>query len=616
MTNALNSLLLQTPQQDETSADTVPTGNPSTESLPGNAPASQKTASTRAALRPTIKRIRLKEQYLESALAIQNEHSLSPITSRILSARGHKPGPSLNDFIAPSLQRGLPAPEELRGLSEACEAIVSSISRKEHIAISCDFDVDGLSSGSQLFDLLTKMKANVHLFVPDRFKEGYGLNRTIIDEAARNNCKLLITLDFGTSNQSELEYAASLGMRSIVVDHHHVSDNHQAVDIFINPNQKGCGFAGRILCASGLTWYLIAALRSYFRDSFPYDPREYLDLAALGTICDMVPLTGVNRLIAKKGLEVLGKTIRPGLLALMNVAGLKGPPKTHDVSFGIGPRINAAGRMVHGGMVIELLTTAAPERAYEIAHKLNELNSDRQREEKRVLLHATRSVETSVHLPAGFVVFDPSYHTGVVGIVAQRLVEKFHRPSAVIGIDDEGVLKGSVRSIPGISVITVLSACSEYLLKFGGHEGAGGFALKESSLPEFREQFTSTCHALLNPENAIPAIETDTDASLDELSLDLVHELAKIEPCGIGNKAPTLLIKRAIIKSVVCLKEAHLKFELSNGKNSISAIMWKYADHPYVFVNNMVNVALRIEINTFRGNASLQGQVLALEQCS
>lgn len=612
MTNALNSLPPQTLQAGETLPEVRPSEAIPNEDSQDNAVTSQK---TRAALRPILKRIRLKEQHLENAVTIQNEHGLSPITSKVLSARGLIAGPILSDFIAPSLQKGLPGPEGLKGLTEACRAIVSSVSHKEHIAISCDFDVDGLSSGSQLFDLFTKMKANVHLFVPDRFKEGYGLNKTIIDDAAKLGCKLLITVDFGTSNQSELEYAASLGMRSIVIDHHHVADNHRAVDIFINPNQKDCGFAGRILCAAGLTWYLIAALRSHFRDSFSYDPREYLDLAALGTICDMVPLTGVNRLIAKKGLEVLGKTNRPGLLALMNVAGLKGLPKTHDVSFGIGPRINAAGRMVHGGMVIELLTTTSTERAYEIAHKLNELNSARQREDKRVLLHATRSVETSVHLPAGFVVYDPSYHTGVVGIVAQRLVEKFHRPSAVIGIDEEGILKGSVRSIPGISVIAVLSACSDYLLKFGGHEGAGGFALRESSLPEFREKFTSTCHTLLNPENATPAIETDTDATLDELSLDLVQELAKIEPCGIGNKAPTLLVKRAIIKSVVCLKEAHLKFELSNGKTSISAIMWKYAEHPYVYVNNMVNVALRLETNSFRGTTSLQGQVLALEQC-
>jgi single-stranded-DNA-specific exonuclease len=615
MTNALNSLPQPTPQHGEVSADTGLTDTISAEDSQNTTAFPQENAPKRAALRSTIKRIRLKEQYLETALAIQTQHHLSPITSRILSARGLTAGPLLSDFIAPSLQRGLPSPEELKGLPQACQVILSSVDRKENIAITCDFDVDGLSSGSQLFDLFTRMKANVHLFVPDRFKEGYGLNRTIIDEAARLNCKLLITVDFGTSNQSELEYAASLGMRSIVIDHHHVSEHHQAVDIFINPNQKDCGFAGRILCAAGLTWYVIAALRSHFKNSFPYDPREYLDLAALGTICDMVPLTGVNRLIAKKGLEALGKTTRPGLLALMNVAGLKGPPKTHDVSFGIGPRLNAAGRMVHGGMVIELLTTSSTERAYQIAHKLNELNADRQREEKRVLLHATKSVETSVHLPAGFVVYDPSYHTGVVGIVAQRLVEKFHRPSAVIGIDDEGLLKGSIRSIPGISVIAVLDECREYLIKFGGHEGAGGFALAESSLVEFRKKFTSICQTLLNHENATPAIETDTQASLEELSLDLVHELAKIEPCGIGNKAPTLLVNRAIIKRVVCLKDAHLKFELSNGATSISAIMWKCTDHPYVFVNNLVNVALRIETNSFRGNTTLQAQVFAVEQC-
>ena len=571
--------------------------------------------SNRAALRPTLKRIRLKEQYLENALAIQKEHDLSPITSRILAARGFSTGPLLSDFLTPSLQKGLPKPHELKGLSEACQAIVASISRKEAIAVTCDFDVDGLSSGSQLFDLFTRLKANIHLFVPDRFKEGYGLSRTIIEEAARLGCKLLITVDFGTTNKSELEYAASLGMRSIVIDHHHVSEDHQPVDIFINPNQKGCGFADRVLSAAGLTWYLIAALRSYLATFLVYDPREYLELAALGTICDMVPLTGVNRLIAKKGLEALANTTRPGLLALMNVAGLKGPPKTYDVSFGIGPRLNAAGRMVHGGIVIELLTTSSTERAYEIAHKLNDLNADRQREEKRVLFHATKSVESSTrHLPPGFVVYDPSYHTGVVGIVAQRLVEKFHRPSAVIGMGDDGILKGSVRSIPGISVITLLNECRDYLIKFGGHDGAGGLSLTESSILQFQEKFTATCQTLLDQNNATPIVDADTQAPIEELSLELIQELNKIDPCGMGNKAPTLLVTRAVITRVVCLKDAHLKFEISNGRTTIEAIIWKCTHHPYIYVNSVVNVALRIEANSFRGNTKLQAQVFAVAQ--
>jgi single-stranded-DNA-specific exonuclease len=575
------------------------------------------------ALKTVLKRINLKEQNLQLAETIIEQHGLLPVTARILAARGLTPGDPLEEFLSPSLKNGLPEPEKLSGLHAACTLISHHIAKKMPIAITCDFDVDGLTAGAQMFDILKKAGATTHIFVPDRFKEGYGLNNQIIDEAAALNCSLLITLDFGTSNNTELEYAKSLGMRTIVVDHHHVDKDHQPVDVFINPNQSCCGFGDRILCAAGLTWYVIANLRPYLSDIYQYDPRSYLDLAAIGTICDMVPLKGVNRTLAKKGLMLLDKLNRPGLQALLEVAGVKAPVKAFDVSFKIGPRINAAGRMLHGGIVIELLTTNDQTRAQEIAYQLNDLNADRQREEKRVLDHAIHSVSADtnsssalIHLPAAFVVHDPSYHTGVVGIVAQRLVEKFHRPAAVIGVDEGGIFKGSVRSITGISVMTILEACAPCLIKFGGHEGAGGFSLHKENLVSFTDIFCQTSQSLLNSTNAKPSIEADAETTLAELSFDLVYELNKLDPCGIGNKAPILLIKNTVIRNVICLKDAHLKFQLHDGKNMIDTIMWKCNEHPYVIHNNLVNVALRIKTNAWRGNMALQAQAIAIEMAS
>ena len=403
--------------------------------------------SLTAGIVPVPKKIRLRKQRSEIAAEIARTCNVSPITAKILAARGHEPGATLKHYLEPTLREGIPTPEKLKNLSAATELIASIVKAKGKIAICCDFDVDGLSGGAQVYDLFKRLGIDAQVHVPDRFEDGYGLNQKMIRKIAENGCALVITIDFGTTNTVELTLARELGLKTIVIDHHHVGDHVPPADIFINPNQKGCGFAGGILCASGLAWYLVVALRGVLPGGSAIDAKSYLELACLGTICDMVPLQGANRVIAKRGLEALEVTTRPGLVALKNVIGIKRRMSCTDVSFGIGPRLNAAGRLIHGDLVIDLLTTKDASSANTLARQLHELNAERQEAESEVKFLALEQIKKRGSIGSSIVVWDPSFHTGVIGIVAQRLVETFYRPSAVMGADANGILKGSVRGI-------------------------------------------------------------------------------------------------------------------------------------------------------------------------
>jgi single-stranded-DNA-specific exonuclease len=558
------------------------------------------------------KKIALANTCEKSATEIINNFPLSLIAAKILLNRGIKNKEEVAIYLKPSLRAGLPIPSNIEGIHLATQLIEEAIKFDHKVAICCDFDVDGLSSGSMLAVCLRKLQIETHVFVPDRFTEGYGLNNSIIQRAKEKGCQLLITLDFGTSNREELLYAKSLGFRSIVIDHHHVPSGHEPVDVFINPQKKSCGFADGLLCAAGLTWYFIAALRSHLKTS-AYDPREFLDLACLGTICDMVPLTKVNRVIVKKGLELLEGTNRVGLNALKNVAGIKARVTAYDVSFGLGPRINAAGRIKNGDIITELLTTEDQKNAVKIADKLNRLNSERQESEEKVRLRAIKSVESKVSLPAGIVVWHPDFHTGVIGIVAQRLVEHFYRPSIVLGADSKGLFKGSVRGIKDLSVIEVLEEVKDILLKFGGHAAAGGLTVKEENLTLLELRFAEVCERRLNKFELVPEVEADAEIKISEITIDLIEELEKFAPFGMGNRNPILFSRNLQVENVFCLKDKHLKVIFTDNNHKLSGIFWRCSEHPSLFIGNRVNIAYRPEINSYSGFTNIQANLQAVE---
>ncbi len=569
-----------------------------------------------------LKRIRVRPQRHELATEIATALGVSAVVGRVLAARGFEPGKDLDNYISPTLKNGLPDPAELKNLSIAAQTIARCHASGKAIAICCDFDVDGLSGGSVVHDFCNAAGVSSKVFVPDRFADGYGLNERVVREIAAAGYGLLLTIDFGTTNTKELQVAKELGLTTIVVDHHHMSGEPPPADVFINPHQKGCGFAKGIACAAGLAWYLVLALSKEFKDA-KLDAKDYLELACLGTICDMVPLIGLNRVIAKRGLEALSVSKRPGLKALRNVIGIKGAVGCGDVSFGIGPRLNAAGRIVHGELVVELLTTKDSIRADKLARDLNELNAERQAIEGAVKDQAIEQIEQQIREQQavtgdgelwGLVAWHEEFHTGVIGIVAQRLVEHFYRPAAVMGMDSPGVWKGSVRGIRGFSVVAALAAVQEYLIKFGGHEGAGGFSVREENVVAFQSAFRAECERRLGDIEREPFVDVDAEAALEECSVQVVRELEGLAPFGMGNPTPVVLIKELIVKEVRVLKDAHLKVLLSNGRRFVTGLLWRQTSHPALEVGKKVTIACKPDINTYGGNQELQATIQAVEE--
>lgn len=550
---------------------------------------------------------------MSEAKKIENALNISPLGSRILAARGYKADETLEHYLVPTLKNGLPLPTGIKNIDIACELIKEALEKKQGIAICCDFDVDGLSGGSQVYHFLRSLGAKVKVFVPDRFKDGYGLNENTIQLIAEANFSLLLTIDFGTTNANEIKLAKELGLKTIVIDHHHVGNHDPQADAFVNPQQKDCGFADGLLSAAGLAWYSVVMLRKSLPEASHLDPKDYLDLACLGTICDMVPLVGANRIIAKRGLESLSKTTRPGLIALKNVAGINAEVSCSHVGFAIGPRINAAGRMVHGDVVVDLLTTEKTDLAEKLANKLNKLNQKRQKEEEWVRESAIKKILLQDNLPDGIVVWDDTYHTGVIGIVAQRIVEAFYRPTIVLGADKPGILKGSVRGIQGFSVVEALAEASKYLIQYGGHDGAGGLSLKRENIDEFINDFVSVCERKIRTLNKEPSVIADTKAELEEFAVPAIRQIQGFQPFGIGNPQPTVLVENLEVKDVRVLKNAHLKVNLSNGKRSISGLMWKCTNHPALVKGERVNIACKPDLNTYRGNTEAQAILSAIE---
>lgn len=563
---------------------------------------------------PVAKKLRLRPQAVEIAREISAQFSLGAVASRVLAARGFKADNRTRLFISPSLREGLPLPAQCKNLPEACDLIVAVVNAGERIALCCDFDVDGLSGAAQVYAFLNSVNADVKVFIPDRFTDGYGLNSGMVRNMRESGCSLLVAIDFGTKNNVELSFARELGMKTVVIDHHHVGDAVVTADVFVNPHQEGCGFADKLLCASALAWYLVAALRSRFEATSSLDPKLYLDLACLGTICDMVPLIGPNRVIAKKGLELLSKTERVGLRALKNILGLQGEVHCSDVSFGIGPRLNAAGRMVHGELVLKLLTTKCSDEANRLAHTLNKLNVERQEEEASVRENALEMLKSRGAIKDGIVVWAPDFHTGVIGIVAQRLVEIFHRPAVVMGMGEEGIYKGSVRGIRGFSVVEALASVSHCLLKFGGHEGAGGLAVEAGKIEEFAVAFEEECSRRLSLIDYAPYLDVDTEVSLGELSLSLVTELQQFAPFGVGNGSPILLARKLRVLDTQVLKGSHLKVLFGDFEGRrYHAFWWRTPSHPLVRTGQLLDIAFKAEKNSFQGNVSLQLTIQAVQ---
>jgi len=565
-----------------------------------------------------------KEDCRKEAQQIASRFNLSLLPALVLAAREITDENDVKNFLVPTLKEGLPNPSTMKNLTRAARRILEAIHANEKIAVFSDFDVDGISSAAQLVPFLAELGADVIHYAPNRFTEGYGLSKAAVEKLADAGVKLLITVDCGVTNHEAIEFANKKKLFTLVVDHHQLHGESPA-DILVDPAQEDCAFHSYKLCAAGIVWFLLVEIRRELQAarakgeqllpperSIP-DPKTYLDLAALGTVCDMVPLVGPNRIIAAKGIELIERTSRIGLTALKGVAKLSGRVNAGGISFGLGPRINAAGRLADAGVAFELLTTKNELRAQELAQGIDRLNAERRDIEEQVKLRSLEILGDSCKDFHALAVFDPKFHAGVIGIVAQRLVEIFYKPSAVmapgemlVGRKSVPVVKGSVRSVGGFHVAEALKTLGSLLISHGGHSEAGGFSIEEQNITEFRHAFSECAKSALAQEARGRSLYADAEIKFDLIDFKGVEQLEKLQPFGIGNPGAVFVTRGVAVESVSVVGEKHLKAKLNDGRFSLTALCWNFEGHACLRKGERIDIAYTPEFNSYQGVTSVQ----------
>jgi single-stranded-DNA-specific exonuclease len=518
-------------------------------------------------------------------------------------------------FLSPSLS-DLHDPGLMKGMQAAVERLLAAVKIREQVCIYGDYDVDGVTSVSLLLLFFRHLGLQVGYYIPSRLVEGYGLNESSIDEIAAKGSKLLITVDCGISDVSQIRHARQAGMDVIVIDHHQVPDQLPEASAILNPLQPDCPFPAKNLAAVGVTFNLIMALRSRLRSAGWFtrreEPnlRELLDLVSLGTVADIVPLVDENRVITHFGLAELSSGRRPGVAALKEVSGmLSDKVAVGQVAFRLAPRINAVGRLGQASRAVELLTTRSFSSALTLARELDQANSERQSIEQRIYGQALTAAEEARAKgeTQALVLYSQDWHVGVVGIVASRLVERFGCPAVLIAMDGEQG-RGSARGTEHIHLYRAIETCADKLEGFGGHRAAAGLTIKSGNLEEFRKSFLQ---AVSQQESAAPAIKTlriDAQAQPELFSHEMVEKLRLLAPHGLGNPEPLFMAKSLRVKSsrpVGREPPYHLKAVVDDGNNTWDVIGFGMGDRLDA-VPDWIDLVYTPEFNTWEGYTSVQ----------
>ena len=535
---------------------------------------------------------------------------LDPLAARVLACRGLARPEDAERFISARLT-DLPDPSLLRGMDRAVERLARAVATGERIALYGDYDVDGVTSTALLAGFLRAAGADVVTYVPHRLAEGYGLNVEAVGKLARGGARLLVALDCGITSVAEVQAAAELGVDAVVVDHHTVPVELPPAAAILNPHQPGCPYPYKPLAAVGVTFCLALALRRRLREAGHFggarpEPnlKEALDLVALGTVADVVPLTGVNRILVRSGLAELARTRRVGLRALMRVAGVpEGAPVTAgQVAFRLAPRINAAGRLDDASRGVRLLLETDLAAAAALADELDRENRTRQEIEREILSEACALAEERIRAGArGLVLARDGWHPGVVGIVASRIVERYHRPAVLIGVSG-GVGKGSGRSIEGFHLHEALARCSSHLIRFGGHRHAAGLTIDPSAVEAFRLAFEGHARAKLGEDDLVPRCRIEGWIGSGQISERTAHALERLAPFGAGHPEPVFALRgRPGRARPVGASGAHLKTEI----HGLEAIGFSLGDRLPLCAGE-VEAAVSVGFDEWDGRKRLQ----------
>lgn len=527
---------------------------------------------------------------------------------RLLSRRGFQEAGAIRSFLWPRL-RELSDPFLMAGMKAAVERIFQAVDRQERIVLYGDYDVDGITSLALLSRVLQAFGARPALFLPMRVEEGYGLTADGVSRCLQSHQpQLLIALDCGTSSAGRIAEIEATGIDVVVIDHHEVQHAPPKCHAFINPKT---GTDHRYLCTVGLVFKLCHALLKERR--LPdLDLKQYLDLVAIGTIADLVPLVAENRLLVYHGLKQLETTQWIGVKTLMRVAGINSPVRPDDVGFRLGPRLNAAGRLGLAEAALNLLLTSDDDVATSLSAELDQQNRARQELEQQTFDAACRLLEQDPDLAShcAIVVAEAGWHPGVVGIVAARLVRQYYRPALVIGFDQEGVGKGSGRSIPGFSLVKALDGCCGSLTQYGGHEMAAGFSLPFEQLAVFAGAFRAVAKNTLSAEQLSPRLQVDAVVSGSDINYDFLVAHERLQPFGLGNWQPLLLLQRGEpTGDIKILKEKHRVFGLRHNGRLLRAIEFNFSEPlpapPW-------DVAFYLEPAVYRNQIQIQLRVVAI----
>lgn len=538
----------------------------------------------------------------EQQRRIAQRLEVSPLLVHLMSLRGLVNESEMDKFLSPGL-RYLHPLDKWPGIEAGAALILAAIEDKRKIAVWGDYDVDGITATALVKDFMASRGVEVAHYIPDRLDFGYGLHESGIRQLADEGVGLLLTVDCGIASVEEIREAKRLGMTVIITDHHLPGQDLPCADVIVNP--KLAGWPTPNLAGVGVAFLLMGAVNRLLPGS-PADIRDFLDLVALGTIADVVPLDEQNRIMVKNGLLLIKEGRRPGIQALKEISGLAPDENvgTGAIGFALAPRINAAGRIGDPDLAVRLLLEKDPDNAMQLARKLDKLNAKRKLEEQRILEEAITQAESQLHLP-GLVLHSEHWHSGIIGIVASRIVERFHRPCLIL-TKENGIFKGSGRSTPSFDLYQALLSCKQCLYKFGGHRQAAGLKLEPFQLANLKNLFAWAVEEQLGTNPAPPVLELDAELPFALITATLLKELDLLQPYGQGNPRPIFLSPPLnVLKHRFFSQKKHLELHLSDSSDgtTMRAVAWRqgtrWQDTP--FNGRQIKIAYTPRLSKFNG---------------
>lgn len=557
----------------------------------------------------------IQEYNKEKASCLAAELGISPLVTGILLERGMQDVAAMRNFLYGSSEP-FHDPFLLKDMQRTVARVEMALAADEQITVYGDYDVDGITASSLLYIYLKQRAAKVNTYIPKRKSEGYGLNDEALRTIAESGTTLVITVDCGISGLHEVENAPK-ELDIIITDHHTVPDILPPAYAIVNAKQSDCSYPFKELSGVGVAFKLCQALEQRTPGEAP-KWQQLTELAALGTVADIVPLLGENRELVRRGLAAMANTELVGLKALIKVSGCSQTDITaENIGFGLAPRLNAVGRLEHAQLAVELLVTDDAAKAERIAAELNSENSLRQEISRKIMEEAEAQLAQEQHIDTAIVLASEGWHQGVIGIVASRLVEKYHLPTILFSLNN-GVAKGSCRSIPALNLYEAIAAESDLLTQFGGHHQAAGLTLPAALLSEFKRRFCAYVAAHLQPEDYLPHQVVDcVVGGSGEITQQDLQQLALLEPCGCANQPPVFAFCNALMHNQRSMGKDHnhLQFLLDKGDFSYRGLMWNNADLlPYLFDNMIADVAFQPKLNEWNNETSVQLHAVSIRQ--